>query len=1074
MSEYQQVKRRGPATNSSAASVPSSHKYATQYKNLLGMGFEASSIIKALDSSSGNQDSALSILIAEMRALSNTGSSTVISANDYTTQHKKLLEMGFDSTSVMKALISTSGNLEAATAVLLGEPLSEAQNSTGVSSESSSSKPPPPMKIVGKQQAQSLKSSVQKPDIKEIHNKFMATYKVQKCKDKNNHDKRMCIYWHTKNDRRRNPFDILYTCTECPNTTDTVICEQGDACLKAHNMLERMFHPELFKISMCQRGPNGSHCERGNLCAFAHSEEDHRIPLSHTLSKVATAGAAGSLATSSGATYSAVGAQGASVGSVAYSTNTETIQPGKAMSDSRLLDGIQEKLIKLIKNQGTEGIISSELPKRFSDVYSERLELTDEAGEKFRIKDLLLSHPCITVTMHKGVQPKYVYDETKTAATSSHIDVDCKSTSSVSTASSSSHINPLVNSSLVSSSTSYSAVVNQNSSNFTAISATTNTQKSNTAGDVTFPTSTEGMVARARRRGPTTTETLDSSTGVETYGLPSAIPPQTLQLNIDLPDYMKLSAAASPMSPSIFESEIDGSPLKNSNVFLSNGIISADDTMKSGGHPLYMIAPPLQRTHSGMSTSSNGQLLDYSLAVSGGGRRRGPDATMSTSASDDRSLIGLPSLQASPHSLNAPMQGLSMLSSPSAPTADFENRLSLANKSLASLSQQVTSLQNELTAKNIDYEDQAKKLKNALQILSESESKFNNFKDSMINEMHKTRMELDNAKKKLQENEDELSILRIKDAAFNRLKQEKMNDLINFRGSITQVENALIEAQRKESIYINEISLHDTINESSRVRDELTKFVTMIKNTLITKMKNESSTLSNLAFPNMNINATSMSMGMSMMNSAGGTNAVVSNNTSSLMGINVNGTTDSHSMVMGDTFGSPIRNAVANSNSSSQMFLNMQQQAGVPGPPTQSFLSAVSQQPPPSPFMMLKEEPKSELSLLGGLTHPHMGSSLGVPMDIDIVVNNNVMMGGGMNMGPLGQQVVSDEHVNLHGDSYHAQQQQQQDHALICSLPGCYKEGSYICSACGKAGYCGLDHQRDHWNLHMNECSIRL
>ena len=51
------------------------------------------------------------------------------------------------------------------------------------------------------------------------------------------------------------------------------------------------------------------------------------------------------------------------------------------------------------------------MPKRFSDVYSERLDLTDEAGEKFRIKDLLLAHPCVSVTMHKGVQPKYVWGE---------------------------------------------------------------------------------------------------------------------------------------------------------------------------------------------------------------------------------------------------------------------------------------------------------------------------------------------------------------------------------------------------------------------------------------------------------------------------------------------------------------------------------------------------------------------------------------------------------------------------------------------------------------------------------------
>lgn len=297
----------------------------------------------------------------------------------YPEHQQTLMEMGFDAIEVSAALESVAGNIEFAMAVLLGEPI------PSVAGGSYTSRVLAPMKVVGKSQSSSASAKLtNKPDIKEVHNKFMATYKIQKCKEKNNHDKRMCVGYHSKGDRRRNPFEIPYACTECPTSpTETTNCPEGDACLKAHNMLERMFHPELFKISMCQRGPNGSHCERGNLCAFAHSEEDHRIPLSHTINKAAQ------LATIA----------------------TEPLVVGKSMGDSRLLDSVQDKLIRLIKSQGTEGIISSELPKRFSDVYSERLDLTDEAGEKFRIKDLLLAHPCISVTMHKGVQPKYVWGE---------------------------------------------------------------------------------------------------------------------------------------------------------------------------------------------------------------------------------------------------------------------------------------------------------------------------------------------------------------------------------------------------------------------------------------------------------------------------------------------------------------------------------------------------------------------------------------------------------------------------------------------------------------------------------------
>lgn len=297
----------------------------------------------------------------------------------YPEHQQTLVEMGFDAVDVTAALETVSGNIEFAMAVLLGEPI------PSVMGGSYTSRVLPPMKVVGKSQSTSTSiKSQNKPDIKEVHSKFMATYKIQKCKEKNSHDKRMCVGYHTKGDRRRNPFEIPYACTECPTApTETTNCPDGDGCLRAHNMLERMFHPELFKISMCQRGPNGSHCERGNLCAFAHSEEDHRIPLSHTLNKAAQLAAIAS----------------------------EPLIPGKSMGDSRMLDSVQDKLIRLIKSQGTEGIISSELPKRFSDVYSERLDLTDEAGEKFRIKDLLLAHPCVSVTMHKGVQPKYVWGE---------------------------------------------------------------------------------------------------------------------------------------------------------------------------------------------------------------------------------------------------------------------------------------------------------------------------------------------------------------------------------------------------------------------------------------------------------------------------------------------------------------------------------------------------------------------------------------------------------------------------------------------------------------------------------------
>jgi hypothetical protein len=230
-----------------------------------------------------------------------------------------------------------------------------------------------------------------KAEIEKAQHQFMATYKLQKCKDKKpNHDKRMCIYWHSKGDRRRNPFEVAYSPTECSYIGPDGVgnCPDGDACLKAHNMLERMFHPDLYKISMCQKEPGSAVCERGIFCAFAHSEDDLRThPSVHRAA--------------------AARATPPSAASAAPSGVESLPKP----SDSKLMDSIQDKLINLIKSHGAEGIISSELPKRFYDMYSERLDLTDAEGERFRIKDILLSHPDIKVEMYKGVQPKYVFRE---------------------------------------------------------------------------------------------------------------------------------------------------------------------------------------------------------------------------------------------------------------------------------------------------------------------------------------------------------------------------------------------------------------------------------------------------------------------------------------------------------------------------------------------------------------------------------------------------------------------------------------------------------------------------------------
>ena len=643
------------------------------------------------------------------------------------------------------------------------------------------------------------------------------------------------------------------------------------------------------------------------------------------------------------------------------------------------------------------------------------MELTDEAGEKFRIKDLLLSHPCITVSMHKGTQPKYFYDEAK--SNPPPVEVESAPTPSIATVP---HINPLVNSSLVTSGASYSAIVNHSNIINSAGS-------SPRAALNTLENSTDGIVARARRRGPSTNP---------------------------LDPFDHEAVANMHLNNEHSEGYQENSPAKNN----SFGLKIGEDSLNTNS--LLFQASTTMRNSS--YASGNGLSLDYSHAVSGG-RRRGPDHTgISVSNSQSEDTRGMPSIQGSPgssSSSSAPSpHGIPSLLQPhisvnsSLHAADFS--MGSASSAVLTLQQQVSNLHSELTSKSHELDSQAQRLKTTQQLLSECESKLNfgnNLKDSLLIDMQKTRVELDAAKQKLLENEEELSVLRMKESSLNRLKQEKLADLNLFRLNISQVETALIETQRKESIYINEISLHDTINESSRARDELTKFVTMIKNNLSTKIQNETVKQSGMSFPAVGMN----------INSVGMANSIPVN------------ASDSHGMAMGgvvgDGFSSPVR--PVSGGASNQLYLNMQSQTQSQQQAqqqqqqsSQSYLSAVSQQPPPSPFMMMAED-KNEISIIN---HSHMG--VGAPL-VDAIGAVGGMNLAGLStmagMGGMGNVLMginhSEEHVHMHVENgYHQSQQhsQQNSHMLICALPGCFKEGSYVCSACGKVGYCGAEHQR--------------
>jgi hypothetical protein len=322
------------------------------------------------------------------------------SANSkYPEQHQQLVEMGFDTTSVSRTLDSNNGDMEAATAVLIGEERSKQDAEEKVVHASKEKKPatstlaaavgatPAAIEAKGKGAARQSASlaSVSGPAVKEIkdtHQKMMATYKVQKCKETGAHDRKMCMHYHSLSDRRRNPFEILYSCYECPNTVDGGECPDGDSCMHSHTMLERMFHPELYKISVCQRQLTGNKCDRAMLCAFAHNDADLRISPSHLTTK--------------------------------YAMQEEAKSTPVPVSHSPMLDHIRNNLVKLVREHGSEGIIAADLPKYYQGKFHESLDIIDESGKKYKLKDLIGPHNNIHVVLTG--QPKFVSGDPSTAS----------------------------------------------------------------------------------------------------------------------------------------------------------------------------------------------------------------------------------------------------------------------------------------------------------------------------------------------------------------------------------------------------------------------------------------------------------------------------------------------------------------------------------------------------------------------------------------------------------------------------------------------------------------------------------
>lgn len=112
----------------------------------------------------------------------------------------------------------------------------------------------------------------------------IASFKVCRCDCTKAHNTKACVGFHHRFDRRRRPG--TYQAEPCDRefhlddggsvTSESEICPRGAACDKCHNVVEVLYHEEVYKRRWCMDAEKegGMGCPRGSFCAFAHSREE--------------------------------------------------------------------------------------------------------------------------------------------------------------------------------------------------------------------------------------------------------------------------------------------------------------------------------------------------------------------------------------------------------------------------------------------------------------------------------------------------------------------------------------------------------------------------------------------------------------------------------------------------------------------------------------------------------------------------------------------------------------------------------------------------------------------------------
>lgn len=98
-------------------------------------------------------------------------------------------------------------------------------------------------------------------------NWVMDYYKVFPCNSATNCESPLCVYYHSNSEKRRSPKFFEYFPKMCPSAGN---CIQLDSCNHAHNMLEILYHPEIYQSAKCPYLLTDYGCPCIFLCPFIH------------------------------------------------------------------------------------------------------------------------------------------------------------------------------------------------------------------------------------------------------------------------------------------------------------------------------------------------------------------------------------------------------------------------------------------------------------------------------------------------------------------------------------------------------------------------------------------------------------------------------------------------------------------------------------------------------------------------------------------------------------------------------------------------------------------------------------